>query len=179
MALLRGFATLSLRLPGWAGILLGDVMVGSSALLFLAVAAPSAQAAPPPPVAQPHADAEWEKALILVGKDSNGVVWFVRAGDMANKDNFRPMVWVTKDHSSDKSTKARITRSLQQFDCMAGTTDVRATVGFSPKGAILWDAESAHPDPQPIAAASMADAVRKSVCPKMAPAMTSAINGSR
>ncbi|HEX7782691.1 MAG TPA: hypothetical protein VF509_07775 [Sphingobium sp.] len=150
-------------------------MFGSSALLLLAASAP-AHAAPLPSA---PAGAAWESALILVGKDANGVVWFVRAGDMANKDNFRPVVWVTKDHSSDKSTKARITRSLQQFDCMAGTTDVRATIGFSPKGAILWDAESANPDPQPIATSSMADAVRKSVCPKMAPAMTSTPNGSR
>lgn len=152
-------------------------MIGSSALVLLAAAAATpAHPAPTPPA---QANAGWENALILVGKGSDGVVWFVRAGDMANRDNFRPVVWVTKDHSSDKSTKARITRSLQQFDCMAGTTDVRATIGFSPKGAVLWDAESAHPDPQPIAVSSMADAVRKSVCPKIAPAMTSGQSGSR
>jgi hypothetical protein len=153
-------------------------MVGSTALLLLAAALPSVHGASSPPVTV-QAESGWENALILVGRDAGGVVWFVRAGDMANKDNFRPVVWVTKDHSSDRSTKARITRSLQQFDCMAGTTDVRATIGFSPKGAVLWDAESAHPDPQPIAASSMADAVRKSVCPKMAPAMTSTLSGSR
>ncbi|CAN5355861.1 hypothetical protein BH10PSE12_BH10PSE12_19500 [soil metagenome] len=133
-----------------------------AAILFL-LASAAAPAAPPPVVT------EWEKAWIAVGQDANGAVWLVRAGDMVNTDNYRPKVWVSQDHSHDRTTKARLSRSLQVIDCMGATTDVRATVGFSARGAVLWNVEADHADPQPIKPASMAEAVRKAVCPKTAP----------
>lgn len=115
--------------------------------------------------------ADWANSWIVVGKDAVGAIWFVRAGDMSNAENYRPLVWISKDHSSDRSTKARMSRSLLQFDCMAGTIDVRATIGFSSKGKVLWNAKADKADPQPVARTSVAEAVLKSVCPKLAPSV--------
>jgi hypothetical protein len=134
----------------------------NAAIIFLLTSA--AMPASPPIVV-----AGWEKAWITVGQDANGAIWLVRAGDMVNTDNFRPKVWVTQDHSHDKTTKARLSRSLQVIDCMDATTDVRATIGYSARGAVLWNVEAEHADPQPIKPASMAEAVRKAVCPKVTP----------
>lgn len=126
-------------------------MKGIAALLLLA--------APQPP-------ALWSDVWITVGIDANGVVWFVRAGDIANESNYRPTVWVLKNHRSDRSTQARMTRDLQIVDCAARTTDVRATIGYSVSGALLWSVETDKPDPKPVEPTSMAEAVLKSVCPK-------------
>lgn len=136
--------------------------------------AKTAPAAPPaaPDAAAPPASGNWESSWIVIGQDQDGAVWLVKAGDMANRTNFRPLVWVTKDHSRDRSTKARVSRSLQLFDCMEGTADVRATIGLSARGAVLWSVESMKSDPKPIVASSIADLVRKSVCPKIAPEIT-------
>ncbi len=114
----------------------------------------------------PQPPALWSDVWITVGTDSSGVVWFVRAGDMANKANYRPTVWILKNHRNDRSTLARMTRDLQIVDCAAKTTDVRATIGYSASGAMLWNVQSDKPNPQPVQPASMAAAVLKSVCPK-------------
>jgi hypothetical protein len=159
--------------------MLRAAMVMSSPILLMAMAssalampATPARAAAQIPGLPPVAPTDWANSWIPLGQDSAGVIWLVRAGDMTNVDNYLPSVWVTKDHSHDKSTKARLSRSFQIFDCMAGTADVRATIGFSAAGAVLWSVQSPHPDPKPIAASSMADAVRKGVCPKLAPPVT-------
>lgn len=145
-------------------------MVYSVTLLFLAAAVSPGPTSPP---AAPVRGADtasvspdWQSALIVIGKGADGVVWLVRAGDMANTGNYRPTVWVTKDHSQDRSTKARISRSLEVFDCVARTSDVRATIGFAPSGVVLWNVQAETPDPRPIEPATVADLVRKNVCPK-------------
>jgi hypothetical protein len=147
-------------------------MVYSTSLLFLAAGVSSAPAVPSvaparaPEAASVQTAPDWQNALIVIGKGADGVVWLVRAGDMANTANYRPILWVTKDHSQDRSTKARISRSLEAFDCVARTSDVRATIGFAPSGIILWSVQAETPDPRPIEPATVADLVRKNVCPK-------------
>ncbi len=128
-------------------------MIGIATLLLLL-----APASGPP--------ALWSDVWITVGTDASGVVWFVRGGDMANKDNYRPTVWVLKNHRNDRSTQARMTRDLQIVDCAARTTDVRATIGYSASGAVLWNVQTDTANPQPVLPASMAEAVLMSVCPK-------------
>lgn len=129
----------------------------SLTLLAMAMAAPATAEQGP---------SDWTAAWFPVGSDANGAIWLIKAGDMNNNSNYRPWVWVKKDHSHDKSTKARTSQSLQIIDCGARTSDVRTTIGFRRDGTLLWNAQSAGPSPQPILPATMADTVRRSVCPK-------------
>jgi hypothetical protein len=109
---------------------------------------------------------DWAAAWFPIGSDASGTVWLIKAGDMNNTSNYRPWVWVMKDHSRDRGTKARTSQSLQIIDCAARTSDVRTTIGFRANGTLLWNAQSHAPNPQPILPATMADIVRRSVCPK-------------
>lgn len=142
-------------------------MLGVAWMIAAAVSpvAPAAKAPQRPVDGSPMAPT-WADSWIVVGEDANRTVWYVRAGDMTNSDNYRPTVWILQDHSQDKTTKARTSRSQQAFDCTAGTSEVRTTIGYSAKGKILWTAQAHAASPQPILPATMADILRKIVCPK-------------
>jgi len=110
--------------------------------------------------------ADWQGAWFPIGSDANGAIWSIKAGDMNNSTNYRPWVWVRKDHSRDKSSKARVSQTLQVIDCGARTSDVRTTQGFRANGTLMWNAQSVQSNPQRILPATMADVVRRSVCPR-------------
>lgn len=104
---------------------------------------------------------EW----LTFATSTNNTDWKMQASDIMNNSDYRPEIWIIRDHSKDKTVVHRETKTRIKFDCRAKKYYSLYNVQYRANGTVLdsWEGSSykshyAPPD-------SMIEAAMLYACP--------------
>lgn len=104
---------------------------------------------------------EW----VVVATDTSGSVWKLRRSDIANETNLNPQVWVTIDHSRDKTVQYRQSKRLIVFDCAGWRSKSISVIRYRADGAVVSSFDPSYPQYSYIVPDTVIEGAAQNACP--------------